>query len=63
MGKNGEQNEKLIPPCREYELVIVQQPIRARMCGFGEKDRRPISPPPILQLIVKTKDGQVVDPA
>ncbi|KAI7865097.1 velvet factor [Spinellus fusiger] len=25
------------------------------MCGFGEKDRRPIDPPPIVQLIVKQK--------
>ncbi|KAI8868668.1 hypothetical protein GQ42DRAFT_103583, partial [Ramicandelaber brevisporus] len=33
-------------------LEIIQQPNRARMCGFGEKDRRPIDPPPILQLFV-----------
>lgn len=23
------------------------------MCGFGEKDRRPIDPPPIVQLVLK----------
>ncbi|KAF7721543.1 hypothetical protein EC973_004500 [Apophysomyces ossiformis] len=40
----------------QYELVVVQQPLRARMCGFGDKDRRPISPPPILQLFVKQKE-------
>ena len=40
-----------------YELVVCQQPLHARMCGFGEKDRRPIDPPPIVQLIVK-QEGQ-----
>ncbi|KAI9506273.1 velvet factor [Coemansia spiralis] len=35
-----------------YKLFVVQQPLRARMCGFGEKDRRPCTPPPILQLII-----------
>ncbi|KAI8365286.1 velvet factor-domain-containing protein [Radiomyces spectabilis] len=41
----------------QYRLVIRQHPIRARCCGFGEKDRRPLDPPPILQLCVETKDG------
>lgn len=32
------------------------------MCGFGEKDRRPIDPPPIVQLIVKdAHDNTPVD--
>ncbi|KAG0169625.1 hypothetical protein DFQ28_003826 [Apophysomyces sp. BC1034] len=57
----------MYPPCgrigyddrekRTYELVVCQQPLHARMCGFGEKDRRPIDPPPIVQLIVQ-QDGQ-----
>ena len=29
-----------------------QQPIAARACGFGERDRRVIDPPPIIQLLV-----------
>ncbi|CAG8567276.1 4554_t:CDS:2, partial [Dentiscutata heterogama] len=29
-----------------YRLEVSQEPIRARMCGFGDKDRRPIDPPP-----------------
>ncbi|KAI5462947.1 velvet factor-domain-containing protein [Mariannaea sp. PMI_226] len=37
---------------RKYELRVVQQPRRARMCGFGDKDRRPITPPPCVQLII-----------
>ncbi|KAK9712716.1 hypothetical protein K7432_006936 [Basidiobolus ranarum] len=34
----------------EYKLEVVQQPERARMCGFGERDRRPVDPPPIVKL-------------
>ena len=37
---------------RLYRLVCVQQPRRARMCGFGDKDRRPITPPPCVRLII-----------
>ncbi|KAI0743039.1 velvet factor-domain-containing protein, partial [Daedaleopsis nitida] len=39
---------------REYELTMRQEPKQARMCGVGA-DRRPIDPPPIVQL-------RVVDP-
>ncbi|KAH9834551.1 uncharacterized protein C8Q71DRAFT_769572 [Rhodofomes roseus] len=35
----------------EYELVVRQEPKQARMCGVGA-DRRPIDPPPIVQLRV-----------
>ncbi|RAK74895.1 velvet factor family protein [Aspergillus fijiensis CBS 313.89] len=38
---------------RIWALQVVQQPIRARMCGFGDKDRRPITPPPCIRLIVR----------
>ncbi|KAL8717250.1 MAG: hypothetical protein Q9225_005491 [Loekoesia sp. 1 TL-2023] len=38
---------------RKYSLDIIQQPVRARMCGFGDKDRRPITPPPCIRLIVQ----------
>ncbi|KAK7416395.1 hypothetical protein QQX98_005211 [Neonectria punicea] len=34
----------------EYTLNIRQQPAAARSCGFGERDRRVIDPPPIVQL-------------
>ncbi|KAF9141818.1 hypothetical protein BGX30_004068 [Mortierella sp. GBA39] len=43
-----------------YSLEIVQQPQRARMCGFGDKDRRNITPAPVLKLIAKTKEGRIV---
>ncbi|KAN0067005.1 Velvet factor [Elaphomyces granulatus] len=38
---------------RIWSLHVVQQPVRARMCGFGDKDRRPITPPPCIRLIVR----------
>jgi len=45
----------ILPPGTptDFELKVRQQPERARMCGFGEKDRRPIDPPPIVELIEK----------
>lgn len=39
----------------EYELTVRQEPKQARMCGVGA-DRRPIDPPPIVQL-------RVIDPS
>ncbi|CAG8459480.1 5105_t:CDS:2 [Acaulospora colombiana] len=30
------------------------------MCGFGDKDRRPIDPPPVVRLLVSTTDGTPV---
>ena len=47
---------------RYYTLEMVQEPQRARACGFGDKDRRPLSPPPIVRLWVRTASGQLVDP-
>ena len=46
----------------EYTLVIEQQPDRARMCGFGDKDRRPITPPPCVRLrVVDTRTGKELE--
>lgn len=48
---------------RSYRLSVEQQPVRARMCGFGDKDRRPITPPPCIRLVVcDIKTGQEVPP-
>ena len=41
-----------------YILTIRQQPKAARACGFGERDRRVIDPPPIVQLSLKDFDPQ-----
>jgi hypothetical protein len=47
---------------RKFSLEVVQQPQRARMCGFGDKDRRPITPPPCVQLrITDLATGRDVD--
>ncbi|KAI8710595.1 Velvet domain-containing protein [Fusarium sp. LHS14.1] len=37
----------------KYSLKVRQQPAAARSCGFGERDRRMVDPPPILQLHVE----------
>lgn len=47
---------------RHYTLDIAQQPDRARMCGFGDKDRRPITPPPCIRLVITDANtGQEID--
>ncbi|CAG8770742.1 4633_t:CDS:2, partial [Racocetra persica] len=48
-------------PNWKYNLCIVQKSERARMCGFGEKDRRSLSPLPIVQLLVSDEAGKPVD--
>ncbi|KAI8847397.1 hypothetical protein BC829DRAFT_396501 [Chytridium lagenaria] len=48
---------------RKYDLKMRQQPIRARSCGSGDKDRRVIDPvTPIIELIATDPDGTLVDP-
>ncbi|RDW81003.1 velvet factor family protein [Aspergillus mulundensis] len=39
-------------PSSRYRLYIRQQPIAARACGAGDRDRRPVDPPPIIQLLL-----------
>ncbi|KAJ9134249.1 Velvet factor [Coniochaeta hoffmannii] len=39
-----------------YKITVRQQPFAARSCGFGERDRRVIDPPPIVQLTVDDPD-------
>lgn len=46
-----------------FRLQIRQEPVHARMCGLGEKDRRPIDPPPIIQCVQVDSDGtSMIDP-
>ncbi|KAG2205094.1 hypothetical protein INT47_002188 [Mucor saturninus] len=41
----------MTPPSTLFSLIVRQQPCKARLCSFKEKvDRRPIDPPPIIQL-------------
>ncbi|KAF7352505.1 Velvet complex subunit B [Mycena venus] len=44
-----------------YSLEMVQHPLRARMCGFGDKDRRPLAPAAVARMVVKRDDHSVVD--
>ncbi|KAI8586365.1 velvet factor-domain-containing protein [Geranomyces variabilis] len=43
----------------QYALRILQQPVRARMSGFGNSDRRPVDPPPILELLTYGAHGPI----
>ncbi|KAI0166072.1 hypothetical protein GGR57DRAFT_445118 [Xylariaceae sp. FL1272] len=36
-----------------YRIRVRQQPAAARSCGFGERDRRVIDPPPIVQVTIE----------
>ncbi|KAF2171714.1 hypothetical protein M409DRAFT_63324 [Zasmidium cellare ATCC 36951] len=45
-----------VPPLN-YNLGIRQQPIAARACGFGERDRRVVDPPPIIELKITDRSG------
>ncbi|KAI6249244.1 Developmental and secondary metabolism regulator veA [Erysiphe necator] len=43
-----------------YVLSVIQQPERARACGSGAKsssDRRPVDPPPVVELKIYNEDG------
>ncbi|KIP12757.1 hypothetical protein PHLGIDRAFT_97406 [Phlebiopsis gigantea 11061_1 CR5-6] len=44
-----------------YSLEVVQHPIRARMCGFGDKDRRPLAPAAVAKMHVQREDHSLVD--
>jgi hypothetical protein len=30
------------------------------MCGYGEKDRRPVDPPPVVELVAQDLDGKIL---
>ncbi|KAF2462405.1 velvet factor-domain-containing protein [Lineolata rhizophorae] len=45
-----------------YQMTVIQQPERARACGSGAKssaDRRPVDPPPIVELRVFEGDAEI----
>ena len=48
-----EQTPEPPAPELEYSLRMRQQPIAARACGFGERDRRVVDPPPIIELVAR----------
>lgn len=44
-----------------YHLHVRQQPIAARACGAGDRDRRPVDPPPIVQILLTDFDPESQD--
>ncbi|EJD01613.1 uncharacterized protein FOMMEDRAFT_142187 [Fomitiporia mediterranea MF3/22] len=46
---------------KHYSLEVIQHPIRARMCGFGDKDRRPLAPAAVAKMTVRREDNSIVD--
>lgn len=46
------QSQPQQPQPSPYRITVRQQPFAARSCGFGERDRRVIDPPPIVQLTI-----------
>jgi Velvet factor len=48
----NESSPTIEPPKPTFTIRMRQQPLAARACGFGERDRRVIDPPPILQMDV-----------
>ncbi|CAG8742878.1 1198_t:CDS:2, partial [Dentiscutata heterogama] len=48
-----------LPADWKFKLEVVQQPIRARACGYGNKDYRSISPPIFIKLNIYTASGPV----
>ncbi|KAJ3369718.1 hypothetical protein GGF31_005023 [Allomyces arbusculus] len=48
----------------KYTLVIRQQPVHARLCGTaGSLDRRPVDPPPVVQVRIESVDAGAVQDA
>ncbi|KAG0200148.1 hypothetical protein BGX28_006700 [Mortierella sp. GBA30] len=47
---SGQTEKSKAASSSKYVLIIRQQPQRAKVCGLKERDRRPIDPPPIVQI-------------
>lgn len=64
---NHEPESSPSPPPRRnsvqsrYHLHVRQQPIAARACGAGDRDRRPVDPPPIVQILLTDFDPESQD--
>ncbi|KAK8048397.1 vea protein [Apiospora phragmitis] len=55
--KRPEVSRATGPGRKSYRLKVRQQPMAARSCGFGERDRRVVDPPPIVQLSIDDPDA------
>ncbi|KAG0218683.1 hypothetical protein BGX33_006438 [Mortierella sp. NVP41] len=47
---SGQSDPSKTPTSSKFMLSIRQQPQRAKVCSVKERDRRPIDPPPIIQI-------------
>ncbi|KAM7199427.1 Velvet factor domain containing protein [Rhypophila sp. PSN 637] len=45
------------PVHHDFQLIVRQQPKQGRMAIGKEKDRKPLDPPPIVQLVSNRRDG------
>ncbi|KAI8876352.1 hypothetical protein K501DRAFT_338147 [Backusella circina FSU 941] len=45
----------------KYIIIIEEQPLQCRISGFGEKDRRPIDPAPILRLMILDENDNPIE--
>jgi len=43
----------------DFELIVRQQPERARVAGGKEKERKPVDPPPIIQLKIRDQTSEL----
>ncbi|TDL29832.1 hypothetical protein BD410DRAFT_780327 [Rickenella mellea] len=59
--ENPEQTWGSWSGTKHYSLEVIQQPLRARMCGFGDKDRRPLAPAAVAKMVVRRDDNSIVD--
>jgi len=51
-GRPANQGSRHLATTVKYKLCVRQHPVAARSCGFGERDRRVIDPPPIVQVLI-----------
>lgn len=56
MASRASMRSPTFPTEPQYKITVRQQPFAARSCGFGERDRRVIDPPPIVQLNIEDPD-------
>lgn len=55
--KAPQRGSRSLATASTYRINIRQQPVAARSCGYGERDRRVIDPPPIIQMSIDDPDA------
>ncbi|KAL9050465.1 MAG: hypothetical protein Q9162_006612 [Coniocarpon cinnabarinum] len=57
----GQLKKRIDGIVRRCQLRVRQQPEVARACGFGERDRRAVDPPPVVELEALRIDGSIMN--